>query len=62
MSLDGETDEIEELRLADFSVKKYLISDRIRTGPASRYTIEQCAEGQIGATVKEEGEKQGRVT
>jgi hypothetical protein len=39
--------EIIELRLAHSSVKEYLISDRIRSGPASRYTIEDCAKEQI---------------
>lgn len=50
ISAYGETYEIEELRLAHFSVKEYLISDRIRTGPASRYAIEQCAEEHIAQT------------
>jgi hypothetical protein len=47
---DGDTYEIEELRLAHFSVKEYLISDCIRTGPASRYTIEDFAEECIAQT------------
>lgn len=46
----GDTYEIEELRLAHFSVKEYLVSDRILAGPASRYAITTCAEGQIAQT------------
>lgn len=33
--------EIEELRLAHFSVKEYLVSDRVSLGPASRYKIDE---------------------
>jgi ankyrin repeat protein len=46
----GNSYEIEELRLAHFSVKEYLISDRIRTGPAAQYTIEERAEEHIAQT------------
>jgi ankyrin repeat protein len=44
---DGVSYETEELRLAHFSVKEYLISDRVRTGPASKYNIQGCAEDRI---------------
>ena len=33
--------EIEELRLAHFSVKEYLVSDRVSLGPASRYKLDE---------------------
>ena len=46
----GKTREIEEVRLAHFSVKEYLVSDRIRTGPASRYNIAKCAHDHIAQT------------
>ena len=49
-SLDGDTYEAEELRLAHFSVKEYLISDRIKTGPALRYSITNGAEEHITQT------------
>jgi ankyrin repeat protein len=44
---NGVSYETEELRLAHFSVKEYLISDRVRTGPASKYNIQGCAEDRI---------------
>jgi hypothetical protein len=46
----GSTREIEELRLAHFSVKEYLVSDRVRTGPTSRYSIGKCADEYIAQT------------
>jgi len=49
-SQNGDIYEIEELRLAHFSVKEYLISDRIRTAPASQYAIEEYAEEHITQT------------
>jgi ankyrin repeat protein len=36
-----------EVRLAHFSVKEYLISTRIRTGPASKYSIKSFADNYI---------------
>ncbi|KAH0545421.1 hypothetical protein FGG08_000562 [Glutinoglossum americanum] len=33
--------EVELLRLAHFSVKEYLVSDRIRDGPAARYSVQE---------------------
>jgi ankyrin repeat protein len=46
----GTTYEIEELRLAHFSVKEYLISDRVWTRPASRYNMKEYAEGNMAQT------------
>jgi ankyrin repeat protein len=46
----GNTTEVEELRLAHFSVKEYLVSDRIQIGPASRYSIKTCSEATISRT------------
>ena len=46
----SEVDEIEYVRLAHFSVKEYLISDHIRTGPASFYSIVQSADNLIAQT------------
>ncbi|KAF8854030.1 ankyrin [Acephala macrosclerotiorum] len=42
--------ETTELRLAHFSVKEYLISDRIRNGMAFQYDIQSGAEEQIAQT------------
>src|SRR5437764_417870 len=36
---DGELEGTEELRLAHFSVKEYLTSERIQAGPASKFGI-----------------------
>jgi ankyrin repeat protein len=36
---NGTLEETEELRLAHFSVKEYLLSERIRAGPASKFHI-----------------------
>ena len=36
---NGSLEETEELRLAHFSVKEYLISERIRAGSASKFSI-----------------------
>ncbi|KAH6667724.1 hypothetical protein B0J14DRAFT_170784 [Halenospora varia] len=47
---NGVSCETEELRLAHFSVKEYLISDRVRAGPASQYNIQICAEDRIAQT------------
>ena len=47
---DGVSYEVEELRLAHFSVKEYLISDRVRTGPAYQYNIQEYAEDRIAQT------------
>ncbi|KAH7363898.1 ectomycorrhiza-induced ankyrin-domain/NACHT-domain-containing protein [Rhexocercosporidium sp. MPI-PUGE-AT-0058] len=44
---NGVSQEIIELRLAHFSVKEYLISDRIRTGEAFRYDIQSGGEEEI---------------
>ena len=39
------------VRLAHFSVKEYLVSDRIRTGPAASFSIdEEASNARIGAT------------
>ena len=35
--------EIEELRLAHFSVKEYLVSDRVSLGPVSRYKLDEVS-------------------
>ncbi|KAH8657573.1 ankyrin repeat-containing domain protein [Tricladium varicosporioides] len=43
----GVSFEAEELRLAHFSVKEYLISDRVRTIPAPQYNIQLYAEDRI---------------
>ncbi|KAI9735737.1 MAG: hypothetical protein M1818_006345 [Claussenomyces sp. TS43310] len=42
--------EEEELRLAHFSVKEYLVSDQIRIGPVSQFDIRQCAEDRMAQT------------
>ena len=47
---DGDPFEGEELRLAHFSVKEYLVSDRVQTGPASRYSIKKHAHDYIAQT------------
>ena len=44
------TKEGEKLRLAHFSVKEYLVSDRVQTGPASRYSVKECADDYIAQT------------
>ncbi|KAL5328216.1 hypothetical protein ACEPPN_001712 [Leptodophora sp. 'Broadleaf-Isolate-01'] len=44
---DGASNETTELRLAHFSVKEYLISDRIRTGTAFQYDIQSRGEEEI---------------
>ncbi|KAH9203372.1 ankyrin repeat-containing domain protein [Leptodontidium sp. 2 PMI_412] len=44
---NGATNDITELRLAHFSVKEYLISDRIRTGTAFQYDIQSRGEEEI---------------
>ncbi|KAG4414253.1 hypothetical protein IFR04_012625, partial [Cadophora malorum] len=44
---DGAFKEITELRLAHFSVKEYLISDRIRNGLASKYDMQSGGEEEI---------------
>ena len=46
----GNLIEGEELRLAHFSVKEYLVSDRVQTGPASQYTVKKCADEYIART------------
>ncbi|MCJ1387629.1 hypothetical protein MMC18_000472 [Xylographa bjoerkii] len=40
----------QELRLAHFSVKEYLVSDRIQAGPASRFKITKIADDYIAQT------------
>ncbi|MCJ1380068.1 hypothetical protein MMC17_003171 [Xylographa soralifera] len=40
----------QELRLAHFSVKEYLVSDRIMAGPASRFNITKTADDYIAMT------------
>ena len=35
--------EIEELRFAHFSVKEYLVSDRVNLGPASKYNVDEVS-------------------
>jgi ankyrin repeat protein len=40
-SSKGPGDDRSEIRLAHFSVKEYLISERIKAGPASRYSIRE---------------------
>jgi hypothetical protein len=47
---DDKDIKVEELKLAHFSVKEYLISGRIRTGPASRYSIEKSVNHYIAQT------------
>ena len=47
---DKESYKIEELRLAHFSVKEYLISNRVQTGLAFQYDIQECAEDRIAQT------------
>ena len=47
---ENEESEVEELRLAHFSVKEYQISDSIRTGPASRYSIVKSVDHYIAQT------------
>jgi hypothetical protein len=46
----GAFNETTELRLAHFSVKEYLISDRIRKGMAFQYDIQSRAEEEIAQT------------
>src|SRR6266516_2691020 len=47
-TIKGQRSEGEELRLAHFSVKEYLVSERIRTGPAAEYSIQEIyANGSI---------------
>jgi hypothetical protein len=46
----GASNETTELRLAHFSVKEYLISDRIRKGAAFQYDIQSRAEEEIVQT------------
>ncbi|KAG9240039.1 hypothetical protein BJ878DRAFT_469094 [Calycina marina] len=43
----GNSHQITELRLAHFSVKEYLISDRIRTGTVFQYDIQSRGEEEI---------------
>lgn len=45
--IDGVSCEIEELRLAHFSVKEYLISNCVRTGSGFQYNIRECAEDRL---------------
>ncbi|KAL5330791.1 hypothetical protein ACEPPN_000314 [Leptodophora sp. 'Broadleaf-Isolate-01'] len=44
---DGASNDTTELRLAHFSVKEYLISDRIRNGLAFQYNIQSGGEEEI---------------
>jgi ankyrin repeat protein len=47
---DGDINKTEEIRLAHFSVKEYLISDRIQKGGASRYAIQNDDEEHLAQT------------
>jgi ankyrin repeat protein len=48
--LSSNTYEAVELRLAHYSVKEFLLSDRVKTGPASRFCIWKYAEPRIAQT------------
>jgi hypothetical protein len=43
---EGTHEEV-ELRLAHFSVKEYLVSDRIQKGKASKYSVKKSTDGDI---------------
>ncbi|KAH6666209.1 hypothetical protein B0J14DRAFT_199342 [Halenospora varia] len=49
-SNNGASNETTELKLAHFSVKEYLVSDRIREGVAFQYDIQSRAEEEIAQT------------